>query len=384
MKKCPSVIAVAAVILIPLLLFFTMCLPFNHSTVKSEDGKLDLRGEDLTGSVYALNGEWRIVFGELLPPEDSMEKAGLIDVPSTWAEQGYPRLGTATYRLTVYAGEEQQSYMLMMNVISSAYTLWINGEPIYESGTVSADASVGHGQYSNALLPVSAKNGVLDIVLHISNYEFYTGGLNSSVFFGHADAVQRYFIRTRMMYALALGCILMTGFYHFLLYLFRRRETAYALFSILCFLCFLRFLFETDGMNEYFQVVPDGVLGLRLYMTLLALHSAAIVLFALYIFARDLIVRYKIQAAACFVLLGLTFWFMPINKAYSTMLATALILILVIFAVIKAAMSPVLRENPWTRLYFISLFVFLAAGSTKLSGSLYLYMPGLVSNLFGG
>lgn len=382
MKKYFAVIAVAVVILIPSLLFFTMCLPLNHSEAAVENGTLDLREDDLEGHIYALNGSWKFVFGELVPPEDSMEDAELIQVPAKWSEQEYPRLGAATYRLTVRVPDDKKPYMLMMNVVSSAYALWVNGELLYEAGTVSADAENGQGQYSNELVPVYAEDGVLDIVLQVSNHEFYSGGISSSIFFGNADTVQRYFIRTRTMHALALGCILIMAFYHLTLYLFRRREKEYILFSLLCFLCFARFLFETDGLNEYFQVVPDGVLGLRLYMSLLALHSAAIVLFALFIFARDLLIKYKVQAVVCFIGLGVTFWFMPINKPYSTMLAAVLILVFMVFAIVKAARSPVLRENPWTRLYFISLFLFLCMGMTKLTGSFYLYMPGLVSNLF--
>jgi len=382
MKKYAAIISVAAVILIPTLLFFTMCLPLNQSTVTALNGELDLRPEDFGDHVYALKGNWRIVYGELLPPSDPMEEAESIQVPSLWSEQGYPHLGAATHRLTVYVADDHTPYMLMMNSVSSAYVMWVNGERLYETGTVSADAADSEALYSNALIPVHAKDGVLDIVLHVSNHEFYSGGISGMVFFGEADAVQRYFIRTRVMSAMALGCILMTAFYHLLLYLFRRREKAYILFSMLCFLCFVRFVFESDGLNQYFQIVQKGSLDMRLYMTLLALHSVAIALFALYIFSRDLIVRYKVHAAVCMTALGLIFWFMPINKPYSEMLATILLLAVMLFTIVRAAMSPVLRENPWTRLYFISLFLFLCMGLTKLSGSYYLYMPGLVSNLF--
>lgn len=385
MKKYAAVIAVAAVILIPALLFFTMCLPFNLGKAAAEYGELDLWDEDLENSAYALNGSWKIVFGRLLPLEeleDLMENAEFIKVPSTWEEQGYPRLGAATYRLTVRVPDSRQAYMLMMNSVSSAYALYVNSELLYECGTVTEDAGEGYSQYSNALVPVYAEEGVIDIVLHVSNYEFYTGGISNSIFFGRADSVQRYFIRTRTMHALALGCILITGFYHMLLFFFRRREKEYILFSLLCTLCFVRFLFETDGLNEYFQIIPDDMLSMRLYMTLLALHSASIILFALFIFDRSFLIKHKVHASACFAGLGLIFWFMPINMPYSTMLAAFLILVFALLAIVKAARSPVLKENPWTRLYFISLFLFLCMGLTKLTGSFYLYMPGLVSNLF--
>ncbi|MCL2253440.1 MAG: sensor histidine kinase [Lachnospiraceae bacterium] len=381
-NKYTSFIASAAVIIIPLLLFFAMCLPLNHSEAEVNEGTLDLSTENIKGRIFALNGDWKMVYGELLMPGDFPETAPTIPVPADWSSQDFPPLGAATYRFTVSVTDTGVPYMLMINSVSSAYALWVNSELLHTEGIPAVNAERTVSQHSNALVPLFAENGTIDIVIHVSNYEFYSGGITGTVFFGEADAIQKYFIRTRMMYALSLGCILLAAFYHLLLYLFRRQEKAYILFSLMCFLCFVRFLVETDGLNQYFAVISDAMLDIRIYMTLLALHSAAIALFALYIFARNFLIKYKVHAAVISVSLGLIFWFMPINKPYSTIFATVLILVLLIFSIIKSALSPVLRENPWTRLYFISLFIFMAAGMTKTFSGIYLYMPGLVSNLF--
>lgn len=61
--------------------------------------------------------------------------------------------------------------MLFMQGMASKYSLWINGD--YIQGSITDDLSL----YNSALIPVSTGNGVIEIVLHVKNFENLRGGL---------------------------------------------------------------------------------------------------------------------------------------------------------------------------------------------------------------
>lgn len=383
MKKLTSLIPVAFIFAILAGLLFFMCLPQNQSQATAQDGILDLRGEAVKSKVAPLHGQWDFVYGKLLTPDEFANRQTFaIDVPGSWDDEGYPLNGCATYRLTILT-DNSEALTLFLPEIPSSYVLWVNGKIARICGTVSADSAEGNPHFENALVPVYAQDGTIELVLQISNYHFINGGINDTILLGKSEDIQAWFVRTRAFYCVALGCILMTAFYHITLYIYRRREKMYLLFALLCFLCFVRFLMETNGLNEYFQWIPMGMFGIRSYLALFFAHCIAISAFSLYIFNRDFLLKYRTATLLCFSFVFLVSLIMPTNTTAYVLITTPVTLSVTLFSIIMAARSPVLRENGTTRLYFAAMIVYLIVGtSSKLFLDNVLFMMGLLSNMF--
>lgn len=390
MKKIISFIPVIFIFIILAVLFIFMCLPQNQSSIKAENGVLDLRGVEGNTKIAPLQGEWEFIYGKLLKPDEitgiaNIENKETMTVPKSWDEEGYPLNGSATYKLTVLIKpeDEQKPLTLFLPEISSSYVLWVNGEIIHSAGTIPCVSSEGSAYFENALIPIRSVNGRIEIVLQVSNYHFTSAGINDMLLLGENNAVEKWFIQTRAFSCIALGCILMAAFYHLTLFIFRRREKTYLLFSLLCFLCFVRFLLETNGLNEYFQWIPMNMVGIRFYLIMFFLHSLSISTFSLYIFNRNFLQKYKFIVMICSVFIITVSIVMPTNTTAFLLITSIVTMPYVLFTIIMAARSPVLRENSTTRLYFAALIVFLIVGtSTKLFLDNVFFMPGLLSNMF--
>ncbi|MCL2662245.1 MAG: sensor histidine kinase [Oscillospiraceae bacterium] len=380
MKKLISFIPAALMFIILAVLFVFMCLPQNRSSATAQNGVLDLRGEE---HIAPLRGQWEFIYGELLTPDELKDRPmGFIEVPESWVNQGYPLNGFATYRLTILT-DKTTPLTLFLPEIFTAYELWVNGDILRTTGVVSGNPAEGRMLVENAMVSVAAENGVIELVIQISNYHFNEAGLYDTILIGETEAIQSWFFRTRTFHSIALGCILMAAFYHLTLFIYRRRERAYLFFSLLCFLCLFRFLMETNGLNQYFQWIPMNMFGVKLYLSLFVAHSIAICAFSMYIFNREFLRKHKFAIGICFgilFVLGIAF---PTNTRVYIIVMFAAIVPTLLFTIILAARSRVLKENGALRLYFAALIVFLVVGSTsKLFYDYILFMTGLISNMF--
>lgn len=384
-RRLPAVIPVVVMFLILSVLLGFMCLPLGQKTADAVDGALDLRGGPMDEYVYALQGQWQFIYGEILTPEDFVREAGraeIMELPSAWEEAGFPLNGCATYRLTIQV-DNANPLMLYVPEIFSAYALWINGAPARSAGTVSDNPSTGRPLLENALVPMQAEHGIVELVIQVSNYHFMQSSLTLPLLLGKTDRILARFFRTRALYCIALGCILMAAFYHLALYIFRRREKVYLLFALMCVLCFTRFLMETNGINQYLQWRPLNMSGIRLYLVLLFMHTLSVTVFSLHVFDRKLLLRHKYAVVVITALGTALFCFIPLNASWSLIVSSLALLPLMVFIIIMAARSPVLRREKWTQLFFAALLLYISWGfGGKLFFESILYMPGLLINIF--
>ncbi|GHS93149.1 hypothetical protein AGMMS50276_02760 [Synergistales bacterium] len=384
-KNAPKYLPVAAMFLILIFLFIYMCLPLEQERVKARGGVLDLRTASMTDVIYPLVGEWSFCSGELLEPKDFQNaniSGDIITVPSYWRDAGYPMTGVATYRLTVMLPEPKTPLMLYMPELSVAYNLWNNGKLVKQSGVVSDRAERARLSLENALIPIEAEGSAVTLVMQMSSFEFLYGGLSGAPLLGRADGVMRYFIRTRGLYCAALGCVLMTALYHLSLFVFRR-DRAYILFAVLCAICFLRFMYEKNGLLEYFQFITTDMGFYRQYFALLMLHCSAIGVFTLYVFNRGFLSRHWRVVAFYTVFCVLFEVLTPRDNIFARPSLVLLALPFTAFPLVAALRSPALREEKWTRLYLGALVLYFFVGiGNKLVMDSDLFMLGLLNNLF--
>ncbi|MCL1878089.1 MAG: hypothetical protein FWF80_04460, partial [Defluviitaleaceae bacterium] len=260
-KKSLTFIPIVFIVIVLAGLLVFMVLPQNYSDIMAQGGILDLRGE--SGQIFPLRGEWEFAFGELLTPEEFHGRtADLIQVPDSWDAHGFPLRGHATYRLTILT-DEQRPFTIFLPEIYSAYILWINGEPVQYFGRVSTDPLYEHFALGNTLVTTVPENGAIELVFQVSNYQYLNAGIRNPMYFGESSLIYSWFFRTRLLYTMTLGLILMAAFYHLTLFIFRRHEKIYLFFTLLCLLAFARFFIGTNGLNGFIQLFPETLTLLR-------------------------------------------------------------------------------------------------------------------------
>lgn len=243
----------------------------------AKEGVLDLRDMLLEDNeVLPLDGEWSFFPEQFVVPDrtngfSTGEHTIWTTVPGDWrqsfASNKNSSLGYGSYRLHILLNEEQkQPYRLHFTSIQTAAIVYINGEKIAESGHPSARKGESIPSSRPFSVSVASHLKELDLVVHVSNYEYSkSGGITQSVQFGTDTAVinaQQHFLSVQFM---AASVLLLHSVYAILVYFisFRNREVLYLaamFFSIgIAFLVddanILVYLFPSISYDSYLKIL---------------------------------------------------------------------------------------------------------------------------------
>lgn len=234
-------------------------VPFAGSGPEAVRGTLDLRGIPWQErDLVRLDGEWEFYPGQLLAPAElagaaapgnAPNPAQYVRVPEPWERyeladgQDRSAYGVGTFRLKVLfdradSDKEQPAaspiYGIRVTNIRAASALFVNGERIGASGKPGASSeTTEHGN-----IPYfgyfAAEGHTLEIVVHVSNFRFHTGGIAMPILLGTQEQIQ--FFRD---FALGRDMVVATGLFLLFLYLlilFRLRpvERSWLYFGLVC------------------------------------------------------------------------------------------------------------------------------------------------------
>ncbi|GGA01443.1 hypothetical protein GCM10008018_54630 [Paenibacillus marchantiophytorum] len=206
-------------------------------------GQLDLRGMDLTQThALKLDGEWEFYPNALIKEaKRDTDTSGIddafIQVPGDWKKslsvEGRSSNGFGTYHLRVLVDpREGQTYGMRLLNIPSAFTLYVNGKLLAQSGQPGqndTDYIARNVPYSAAFMEDGAQ---IDIIIQASNFETaHVGGIHSSITFGTQQAVS---YETRLAIILQLmvcTTFLLHAVYAFILYLMGVRQRVLLFFA---------------------------------------------------------------------------------------------------------------------------------------------------------
>ena len=169
----------------------------------AEKGVLDLTNWDFErdGPVN-LNGEYEFYWNQLLNPEDfiqyrSSSKTHYIAVPRTWNNFEYqgkaiPGDGFATYRLKVLLNNKINTGLAVKLLeTSTSYNLFINGQKLSSAGVVGKTAASTKPGYHPEIIGLQSNEGLLDLVVQISNFSHKLGGAWETIALGTRDQLEK-------------------------------------------------------------------------------------------------------------------------------------------------------------------------------------------------
>lgn len=340
-------------------------------------GVADLRDADLDGAVYTLGGEWEFYWDKLYGPEDFADaERAVIPVPVSWNAAGYPRTGSATYRLTLLTPDRVKLAMFIPEILSAS-AVWVDGEKIFSAGTVGdRDTFATYAQNDIVVLP---EGDVVEIVVQASNYEKINGGIRHPFRVGSESALVRAVFGRWLMLAGIAGAFFISGFYHLALFLTRREtrgDRIYLLFAASCVLVGLRLLTDQDSVASFFLRGALNAHLSTLYWAFFSLHSICINTFTLMVFGVELS-RAEKRAYAVVLALPLVFLLvLPPPLSRFMQFSNIVSYFFTIFCVFRALPLTRVRTHPFLGLYFASLVVFLFFG--------LLVLPSAQISIFAG
>lgn len=220
---------------------FTACVKTTPDEKKpvAVKGVIDLRGWDFeSDGALSLDGEWEFCWDHILEPKDfaaadHQNECGYIYVPSMWDRHELkgarlPGKGRATYRLRILSGPDKRMKALRFKRIHSAYELWVNGTLMDKKGTTDRriktreDYPYIHTQ-RNTLFTM--KEGVNEIILHVINREYKSGGIGRPLRLVDGEASIRRESVSSTIDMIVVGLLLFSAFYNIMFFFFRRVDT---------------------------------------------------------------------------------------------------------------------------------------------------------------
>lgn len=264
-----------------LALVFTACQPtVSRDTPIAISGVLtdpELRLD--TGETLALNGEWEVVWGELVEPEafDARHSGDLFSLPARWNDVDAPGMsgsrGAATFRLKLELPEYVGDVSIHLISPHSSWRLYVDGQLRAENGTVTASPAGAQTNYVSRMVP--AKMGSSVIVLQLSNYSHAYGGPGHPLVLWDSAQLLRSLEMISLNYVLIFGVLLSIGLYHLIVFLAdAQRDIAASAHLWLAVLCAI-ILFRISGIIPYFHLhYPDQQYWSDLKLTYVSLFAA--------------------------------------------------------------------------------------------------------------
>jgi DNA-binding CsgD family transcriptional regulator len=215
--------------------------------VQTKPGSLDL--STLQGGGYVkLTCLWDFWPNSFVDPEKAALGEAPMEVSATahWNQLGIARLrstGYATYHLRITGLPLKRTLGLKVTCPLSAARVFANGEEIVAMGRPSTSAATERPRWDSAVVALEPdRNGVLDLVIYVSNYVDFSGGLAKPILLGDYSAV--WAVRTSLvtLEMFELGALAVIGFYLILLFTFRPTEKYAMYFGLLALVLSFRTL----------------------------------------------------------------------------------------------------------------------------------------------
>ena len=242
-------------------------------------GVLDLSGWDLDrDGPVDLSGEWEFYWEKLYDTGDFSapgppEMTGYFNVPGTW--NGYmvsgrplPGTGYATFRMIIVTNDPVEIEAFWFRTISTAFSFFVNGKPVFSAGKPGKSVEESLPAYYTHVAPVEIHAGINELVLHVSNFHYRSGGPWGKITFGLERHLRRNKGQRNYIILFLFGALSIISFYYLGFWIMRREEKSFLYFSLFCIFISLRTLVTGEYiMVHLFPDIPFRLLVILEYMT---------------------------------------------------------------------------------------------------------------------
>lgn len=268
MKTFRLLLALLALAVLPL---FAQDSAFKG--VQRSPGSIDLDGMPAAG-LAELSCKWDLWPNRFVDPAEAAMGGApyAATVPSHWDGLGIPGLvstGYATYHLRVLGLPKERILGLRIRSPLSAARVYVDGTQVLSIGRPSSDPASDQPRWDSQIAVLGPRqDGRLDLVIQVSNYVDFSGGLNTPIVIGDYKAIMASRTDLITLEMMEVGALAIVGFYSLLLFSFRPSELYSLFFGFLAFI----FAYRTLCYDEFlllflFPRLPFEVLFRSSYLT---------------------------------------------------------------------------------------------------------------------
>ncbi|MCB1141639.1 MAG: sensor histidine kinase [Leptospiraceae bacterium] len=239
-------------------LLLLSCKKAHESNLSTEH--LDYSGIDWKkDGVQDLNGLWYLSWLKT-KNEISGDTEIQTPVPGYWNnitlnDESLPSFGYATYRKKILLNPDfNGSLSLSVRDFSTAYNLYWNGKLIASGGKFGKNSSVHKPETRNHILELTNIENENELLIEISNFSFFRGGLTSEIMIGNTSELQSRYELNKLVESFSVGALFIMALYHLGLFKNRRKDIYPLMFALFCLSSTLRIL--TTGEKLIFKLFP--------------------------------------------------------------------------------------------------------------------------------
>ncbi|MDX1960569.1 MAG: sensor histidine kinase [Leptospiraceae bacterium] len=353
------------------------CSGIKKETPKAEKGVLNLQNWDFSKNrTINLDGEWEFYWEEFLQPTSNPVRdtymrlqpgieIKFINVPGRWNDfqfnsQKVGARGYATYRLQILLPncistdckdpKDRLNLGIKLPNIGTAHEFWINGVLYSKAGKVGISKDSSQQGFNPELVALQREDILIlpdqtrsiELLFLVSNYFDANGGLWYSINIGEYSSLANQERLTWIFDFFLLGSILIIGFYHLGLYLFRKKDQSPLWFGLYCILICTRIPLMNEKYLE--RIFPDYSLFFRFIEFFdLALLVPVFVNFLYFLFPQEIPKTIKKLITISSILLALPILLLPTFYYTYTITSIQIYILLALFYTIYMLFIAALR-----------------------------------------
>lgn len=146
-----------------------------------------------------INGDWKFYSQQLLLASEIKaltDPSFYISVPGVWNNQVVDETtldgeGYGTHSLNIQLDKEYPQLSLKLPIIGTSYRVYINDELLSSAGVVNEDPSNAQSSYEHKIVNFAPPSNQFTIVVQVSNYGFFYGGIWNEIRIGLPEALQK-------------------------------------------------------------------------------------------------------------------------------------------------------------------------------------------------
>jgi hypothetical protein len=234
-----------------LFLLFILILSANPASIAQSRtfvtrGIFDARKADIRSGRLALNGNWNFFPHKLLsPPETSHQTSVALMVPSLWNDDaGLTNTGYGTYSLKLILPESPEKWALEIPQLYNSYVLYIDDSVRAVNGRPSANEDSTQLEWKPQYVTFRAKRDTTHIVLQLSNFHHFKGGIREPIYIGTAKRIAGHFSGSMVSVLIEVGILLVISVFFLFLYFAGGKGRITLYFALLCIAWAIRELFS--------------------------------------------------------------------------------------------------------------------------------------------
>jgi signal transduction histidine kinase/CheY-like chemotaxis protein len=306
-------------ILIVYLILSSTQLIASNNTLRAIDGELDLRDWNFhTNDAIELKGKWGFYWNELITPDSIVfhkKTKAFRKLNQLWNDSlsnDFNGKGYATYHLIIKVNPKSPKLTFSIPDFYSAYSLYLNGQEIAKNGIVGKTKAASKPQWLPMIINLPETNGIIELVLHISNFRHSKGGASKLISLGKYELMTKNHNRDVAIDLFLSGCIIMTAFFFFGLYWFGKDDLQLMFFGLYS----LMYSYRIFGLGIYtfHTLFPDipWIVTLRLEYITLYLSTLFFACYTYELYKNETsIIFVRAGVIISFLLLFLTLFFPP-------------------------------------------------------------------------